>query len=444
MRELNQDLTLGKPESVLWKFCLPLFGSVIFQQLYNIADSLVAGQYIGENALAAVGNSYGVTTIFIAFAFGCNMGCSVISSQLFGAKRFSQMKTAVYTAMISNAVLCAALVLLGIVFCDGILAFLKTPTEILADSKLYLSIYIWGFPFLLFYNISTGIFTALGDSRTPFRFLAVSSTANILVDILFVAVLKMGVAGVAWATFLCQGVSCILAVFVLVKRLKTIHTEERVELFSFNLLKKIALIAIPSILQQSSISIGTIIVQSVINGFGAAVMAGYSVAMKLNTLMITAFTTFGNGISSYTAQNVGAGKLARVKNGFKAGVKIVWKICIPVVILYVFAGEFLIRMFMDTPSELAIQSGTMFLRVVVPFYFVISVKLTADGTLRGAGLMKQFMIATFLDLILRVVLAILFAEPFGYTGVWASWPIGWFLGTSLSVMFYGNGPWKEE
>ena len=183
---MNKDLTVGKPESVLWKFCLPLFGSVIFQQLYNIADSLVAGKFIGEKALAAVGNSYEITLIFIAFAFGCNIGCSVIVSQLFGAKKLNDMKTAVYTTLIASAVLCVLLMLFGITMGGSLLRIIHTPENIMQDSQLYLDIYIWGFPFLLFYNIATGIFSALGDSKTPFLFLAFSSTANILVDIWFV------------------------------------------------------------------------------------------------------------------------------------------------------------------------------------------------------------------------------------------------------------------
>lgn len=228
---MNKDLTVGKPEEVLWRFCIPLFGSIIFQQLYNIADSLVAGKFIGENALAAVGNSYEITLIFIAFAFGCNIGCSVIVSQLFGAKNYRDMKTSVYTAMISSAVLCGILVILGISCSGMLLQMIRTPEEILADSQLYLNIYVWGLPFLFFYNISNGIFSALGDSKTPFVFLAASSTSNILMDILFVAGFKRGVAGVAWATFLCQGVSCILAVAFVFKRLASVPGEKKVPIF---------------------------------------------------------------------------------------------------------------------------------------------------------------------------------------------------------------------
>ena len=332
---MNKDLTVGEPKKVLWQFCLPLFGSIIFQQLYNIADSLVAGKFIGENALAAVGNSYEITLIFIAFAFGCNMGCSVVVSQLFGAKDYGRLKTAVSTACIFSAAVCTILMLVGILGCGPLLRLIRTPEELLADSKLYLDIYVWGLPFVFFYNIATGIFSALGDSKTPFYFLAVSSTSNIAVDILFVKAFHMGVAGVAWATFLCQGVSCILAVLTVWRRLKGITCEKKPALFDAGLLKRIVVIAVPSILQQSFISIGNILIQSVINGFGASVMAGYSAAVKLNNLVITSFTTIGNGISNFAAQNQGAGKYSRLKDGFRAGIKMVWCLCVPFCALYI-------------------------------------------------------------------------------------------------------------
>lgn len=433
---MNKDLTVGKPESVLWKFCLPLFASIIFQQLYNIADSLVAGKFIGENALAAVGNSYEITLIFIAFAFGCNIGCSVIVSQFFGAKDYKNMKTSVYTAMISTAVLCAVLMLFGVLFCGNLLKLIKTPSAILNDSKLYLDIYIYGLPFMFFYNMATGIFSALGDSKTPFIFLAVSSVTNIFIDIIFVKAFNMGIAGVAWATFICQGISAVLAVIVVFLRLSKIKVLQRCPVFSFIILVKLLKIAIPSILQQSFISIGNIIIQSVINEFGAGTIAGYSAAVKLNNLVITSFTTLANGISNFTAQNLGAGKSERIHDGFKAGLKMVWIISIPLVLLYFFAGKQLLYLFLDNPTNTAIHTGIMFLCILSPFYFVVSTKLVADGILRGAGLMSRFMITTFTDLILRVVLAIILSKQFGSTGIWCAWPIGWSISTTLSVIFY--------
>ncbi len=434
---MNKDLTIGKPSKVLWIFCMPLFGSIIFQQLYNIADSFVAGKFISENALAAVGNSYEVTLIFIAFAFGCNIGCSVVVSEFFGAKRYGDMKTAIYTSFIASGVICVLLMVIGIFGCDTLLYLINTPDEIFKDSALYLDIYILGLPFMFFYNVSTGIFSALGDSKTPFIFLAISSTSNIAADIWFVKGFGMGVDGVAWATFMCQGVSCILAVIFVLKRLRRIETNDKYKVFDKNILCKILKIAIPSTLQQSFISLGNIIIQGIINGFGSAVIAGYSASVKLNNLVITSFTTVGNGISNYTAQNIGADKRDRVSLGFSAGLKMVWIICIPIVLLYLLSGKYLIYAFMENPSAEAINSGLIFLRILAPFYFIVSSKLVADGILRGAGLMNQFMIATFTDLILRVVLAfVLSGTELGSTGIWCAWPIGWSVAAVMSILFY--------
>ena len=445
---MNKDLTVGKPESVLCKFCLPLFGSIIFQQLYNIADSFVAGKFIGESALAAVGNSYEITLIFIAFAFGCNIGCSVLAAQLFGAKRYKDLKSAVYTALISSTVLCAILMAVGMIFCDGLLHLIQTPDDVFADSKLYLDIYILGLPFVFLYNVATGIFSALGDSRTPFIFLACSSLSNIGVDILFVTAFKMGVAGVAWATFLCQGVSCVLALIVVFCRFRTIKTdgmEGRVRIFSWRFFGNFAVIAIPSILQQSFISVGNIVIQSIINGFGTAVMAGYSAAVKLNNMVITSLTTLGNGISNFTAQNLGAAKYDRIRAGFRAGLKLVFALCLPLVLLYEFAGRWLVYIFLDNPTGAAMDTGMLFLRIISPFYFVVAAKLVSDGILRGAGMMKKFMVATFTDLVLRVALAeILSQTALGTVGVWLSWPIGWGIGAIISIVFYATTKWGNR
>lgn len=436
---MNRDLTVGDPQTVLWKFCMPLFGSIVFQQLYNIADSLVAGKFVGENALAAVGNSYEITLIFIAFAFGCNMGCSVIVSKLFGARDFKGVKTAVSTACIFSGIICLLLMLVGITGSDLLLRLIHTPGEVFADSRLYLDIYAWGLPFVFFYNIATGIFSALGDSKTPFFFLAVSSLSNIAVDIWFVKAFHMGVAGVAWATFLCQGVSCILAMTVIFRRLGKLESNEKSPLFDLQLLKQIVSIAVPSTLQQSFISLGNIAIQGIINGFGAPVMAGYSAAVKLNNLVMTSFTTLGNGISNYTAQNLGAGKLSRIRQGFRVGIRLVWMLSLPLFLLYFFGGNLVLKLFLEEPTELAMRTGMTFLRILSPFYFIISVKLVADGILRGAGRMRSFMTATFTDLILRVLLAYCFSRTsLGATGIWCAWPIGWCTATVLSLAFYLN------
>ena len=438
---MNRDLTVGKPSSVVWRFCVPLFGSVIFQQLYNIADSFVAGKFVGENALAAVGNSYEITLIFLAFGFGINIGCSVVVSRFFGERRYRDLKTAVYTTLISCGVLCGVLMLLGALFGGRLLGMINTPDEVYAASKLYLDIYILGLPFLFFYNVATGIFSALGNSKTPFIFLMCSSLSNIAVDIIFTKYLSFifthGVDGVAWATFLCQGVSCVLSLIFVFRSLKDIKTDEKPRAFSFEILGRISAIAVPSILQQSFISVGNIMIQGVINSFQTGVMAGYSASVKLNNLVITSLTTVGNGISNFTAQNLGSNKPERVAEGFKAGLRLVWAICLPFAALYFLAGRFFIYIFLDSPSEAALSSGVEFLRIVAPFYLVVSAKLVADGVLRGAGMMKKFMVSTFTDLILRVVLATTLSKtPLGSMGIWLSWPIGWAIATAMSLMFY--------
>ena len=440
---MNKDLTVGKPQKVIFEFCLPLFLSIVFQQLYNIADSFVAGKFISEDALAAVGNSYEITLIFIAFAFGCNMGCSVLASRLFGAKEYTKLKSAINTSIVSTVATCVILMTIGLISMDGLLRLINTPSNILADSALYLDIYVYGLPFLFLYNLATGIFSALGDSKTPFIFLAFSSTANIFMDILFVTQLHMGVDGVAWATFICQGISALLALVVVFRRLDKIKTEEKPQIFAPSLFKQFLTVAIPSTMQQSFISVGNIILQSIINGFGSSVVAGYAAAVKLNNLVITSFTTIGNGISNYTAQNLGAQKLKRISDGWKAGVKMVEIISIPFIILYVLLSNQLLTLFMDNPSLGALKTGREFLRIVSPFYVIVCIKMVSDGTLKGAGLMKYFMISTFTDLILRVVIAFLLSRTaLQSTGIWLSWPIGWIIGTILSVIFYRKGEWN--
>lgn len=433
---MNKDLTNGSPRRVLWSFCIPLLGSIVFQQAYNIADSLVAGKFIGENALAAVGNSYEVTLIYLAFAFGCNMGCSVVVSQFFGAKDYRRVKTAVSTACIYTAAVCTVLMAAGIAGNKPLLSLIHTPQELLEDSRVYLQVYTLGLPFLFFYNVANGIFSALGDSKTPFYFLAASSTANIFMDIYFVKGLGMGVEGVAWATLLCQSVSCVPALVFVAKRIRKLHMG-RAPIFDREILRRILAIALPSTAQQSFVSVGNIIIQSIINSFGAAVIAGYAAAIKLNNLVITCLVTLGNGISNYAAQNYGARRMDRIRQGFRAGLFIMWSVALPGAALYFFGGRQVLGLFMDKPTALAMQTGLNFLRIASPFYALIAVKLVADGCLRGAGHMREFMADTFTDLILRVVLAAVFsATALGATGIWCAWPVGWTAATAVALWYY--------
>ena len=430
------DLTKEHPDKTLWRFLLPMMFSVAFQQIYNIADSMIAGRFAGEDALAAVGASYPITVIFMAFAVGMNLGASVIVSRLFGAGDRKGVKRAVTTAFVSSLSLAVILTVYGYFFCCNMMEWIHTPQNIMQDGVLYLKIYVFGLIFLMLYNVCTGIFTALGDSRTPLWFLLGSSAGNIALDLLFVAKLHWGVAGVAWATFIAQGISAVLALVTLLVRLQKFAGTERVPLFDRKLFVQILAIAVPSILQQSVLSVGNLFVQDIVNRYGSAVVAGYSGAIKLNTFAINIFMTLGSCLSSYTAQNIGAGKQERIPMGFRTGLKLSELTALPFVVLYFGLGQQMMGLFLNAESSAAIHAGVMFLRIVSPWYFMIVVKLMTDGIIRGSGAMIYFVIATIPDLILRIGFALMLSLRFGSTGIWMAWPFGWIAATVLTIIFY--------
>lgn len=430
------DLTKEHPDKTLWRFWLPMMFSVAFQQIYNIADSMIAGKFAGEDALAAVGASYPITVIFMAFAVGMNLGASVIVSRLFGAGDRKGVKRAVTTAFASSLSLAVILTVYGYFFCRNMMEWIHTPQNIMQDGVLYLKIYVFGLIFLMLYNVCTGIFTALGDSRTPLWFLLGSSAGNIVLDLLFVAKLHWGVAGVAWATFIAQGISAVLALVTLLVRLQKFAGKERVPLFDRKLFVQILAIAVPSILQQSVLSVGNLFVQDIVNRYGSAVVAGYSGAIKLNTFAINIFMTLGSCLSSYTAQNIGAGKQERIPMGFRTGLKLSELTALPFVVLCFGLGQQMMGLFLNAESSAAIHAGVMFLRIVSPWYFMIVVKLMTDGIIRGSGAMIYFVIATIPDLILRIGFALMLSPRFGSTGIWMAWPFGWIAATVLTIIFY--------
>jgi putative MATE family efflux protein len=398
--------------------------------------SCIAGRFAGEDALAAVGASYPITVIFMAFAVGTNLGASVVVSRLFGAKDMVRMKSAVSTAFIACAFMSFFLTFIGYFFCGSMMRLVHTPENIFADGRLYLKIYVYGITFLLLYNVCTGIFTALGDSKTPLYFLIGSSVGNIILDYYFVASVGLGVAGVAWATFIAQGISAILALTFLAVRLKRINCEGTFKWLDLVLLAQIAAIAIPSIMQQSVLSIGNMFVQEIVNRYGSAVIAGYSGAIKLNTFAINSFMALGSCLSSYTAQNLGAGKKERLSMGFRTGIRLSLIAAIPFVALYFFASRQMMGLFLNKSSTDAINAGREFLHIVSPMYFMISIKLMTDGIIRGAGAMHYFVMATVPDLILRILVALLLTKYFGSTGIWMAWPFGWIAATVLTIIFY--------
>lgn len=433
-----KDMTTGAVAPILLKFSLPLLISVVFQQLYSIADSVIAGNFINKDALAAIGASYPITMIFLAIGTGMNIGCSVVISTFFGAKDMKSMKTAVFTSLISCFGLGIVLTAVGFFTSGLFLELLGTDATVLKDAQDYLNIYVFGLVFLFVYNICTGIFTSLGDSKTPLYFLIASSLGNIVLDLLFVVVIPLGVAGTAWATFICQGICSVLAFIVLIKRIKSIDSPN-FSFFELSMLSRIAKLSVPSILQQSFVSVGNLFIQGLVNSFGTSVMAGYSSAIKLNTFAVTCFSTIGNSVSSFSAQNTGALRYDRVKSGYKVGAMLAAGIAVLFSLVYVLFASGLIYIFMDSTdiNNLdAADTGMKFLQIVSPFFIMVGLKLNSDGVLRGCGNISAFMITTFSDLILRVVFAYILTPVFGATGIWLSWPIGWTLSAVLSNILY--------
>ena len=440
------DLTQGSTKKMLWLFSIPMLLSVAFQQMYHIVDSIIAGRFIGEHALAAVGASHPITMIFMAVAVGSNIGCAVVVSRLFGAREYADLKTAVCTIFITCTAASIIMTALGLMSGNWMLSAIHTPDNVFADASVYLKIYILGYLFSFLYNIANGVFTSLGDSRTPLYFLIGSSIGNVLLDLFFVICLKMGVAGVAWATFVAQAIASILAMIALLHRLQQLQTAAAYRKFSFPMLKQVTIVAIPSILQQCFVSIGNVFVQSAVNSYGSAVIAGFSACQKLNVFCVTCMTTLSNGLSSFTAQNLGAKKSERVAEGFKAGTLLGVIVCVPFFLFYFFCSRTAMGLFLEDSSVEAIQAGVNFLRIVTPFYFIVIFKVMCDGVLRGASAMLQFMTGTFADLFLRVALAFVFSKGlgFGATGIWMAWPIGWTLSTLISYNFYRLKPWEKQ
>lgn len=433
-----KDMTVGNPPRILLGFSLPMILSGMFQQLYNIVDSVVAGQFAGVNALAAVGASYPVTMLFIAVATGAGMGSSVIISQLFGAREYRRMKSAVYTALIAMVTLSALFTVLGLLFCTPLIRLMGTPEVIFADSDLYLRIYVYGIFFLFVYNIVTAVFNALGDSKTPLFFLLFSSLFNVGLDVWFVAGFQLGVAGVAWATFIAQGISSILSVLWLFRKLNRIETEGKVKPFDWRLLGAMSKIAVPSIIQQSIVSVGQLGVQALVNRFDERVVAGYSAAIKIDSFLKVAGMSMSNAMSSFTAQNIGAGTVNRIPKGRNAAIlsMAVYSV-LAFAAIRLFGGQ-IVGIFVDSKEAAAdvIKVGVEYLNIVSMFYFACAVLLIFNGILRGSGRVFAFTCATMTDLILRVSSAYLLADAIGPSAIWWSIPIGWCVAMVLAGCFY--------
>ena len=433
-----------RPIQALILFAMPMILGNLFQQTYTMVDSAMVGRFVSEQALAAVGASYSLTNIFICVAIGGGIGASVTVSRYFGAGSIQKMKTAVYTALLVFLCISLGLGIVGLTFGRQIMQMLNTPADVLDMAAAYLRIYFVGLPFLFMYNILSAMFNALGKSRIPLGFLIFSSLFNIALDWCFVTQLNMGVTGVAWATLIAQGISAVLSFGVLLRLLRGMSCPAA-SVFDVGELLPMAKIALPSILQQSTVSIGMMLVQSVVNSFGSETLAGFSAAMRVESLCIVPMSGIGSALSSFTAQNMGAGSPRRVVEGYRAATKLVIAFAVLIaVILNLFTTQIVTAFLGEEGTRTAMETGIGYLRFMSVFFCLIGFKISVDGLLRGAGDMTMFTIANLVNLTIRVVIAMLFAPRMGISMVWMAVPIGWFANWAISYLEYRTGKWKRR
>lgn len=447
MKSKSMDMLHGSPGKSLFFFALPMILGNLFQQFYNMADSIIVGRFVGEDALAAVGASYSLTTVFIMVAIGGGIGASVLTSQYLGAKKHGQMKTSVYTALINFLVLSVLLAVVGLLLNKTVLTLLKTPENIMADAVLYLEIYFIGLPFLFMYNILSAIFNALGKSNIPLYLLLFSSLLNIALDLYMVLALGLGVAGVAIATVIAQGISALLSFFILLHSLKGYKAADDVppRLYDPQMLLLGTKIAIPSIIQQSIVSIGMLLVQSVVNGFGSSVLAGYSAGMRIESICIVPMIATGNAVSTFTAQNLGAGQPDRVKKGYHASFLMVLVFAVIICFTLQMFHNLIISAFVDETSGAdAFHTGNSYLTFIGWFFCFIGFKAATDGVLRGAGDVGVYMAANLVNLGIRVFVANCFAPVWGVAAVWYAVPMGWSVNFAISYLWYKTGRWSRK
>lgn len=431
-----------RPLKALLVFALPIMLGNLFQQFYTMADSVIVGRFVSENALAAVGASYSLTNVFISIALGGGMGASVITSHTFGQRDYRRMKRSIATALLSFLVLSLILSVFGLVCSRRIMILLHTPANILDDAAAYLGIYFLGLPFLFMYNVLSAMFNALGRSRIPLGLLIFSSVLNILLDVYMVCVLGLGVTGVAWATLIAQGISALASFIIFLRTIRSYHIQAPYR-FDWAELRQMTRIALPTILQQSTVSIGMMLVQSVVNSFGSEMLAGYSAAIRIENICLVPMVAMGNAIASYTAQNLGAEQIGRVRQGYRLSYGVIASFAVVLCILLQVFYHPLIALFLgDDGTQTALLTGIAYTRFIGWFFALLGLKMITDGVLRGSGDMPVFTLANLVNLSLRVLIAVFCAPRFGIAFVWYAVPIGWLSNYLISFAEYRTGKWQ--
>lgn len=440
------DMKKGNPTKLILNFAFPMLIGNIFQQVYNMVDSIVVGRFVGKNALAAVGSSFSLMNFITLLIIGLCMGSSIVISQYFGAEDYEGLKRVVSTSFIFMFIFTVLLSILTFLFAKPLLMLIKTPVEILEDSTSYLQIVFAGLIFTFLYNASASLLRALGDSKTSLYFLVIACIINIVLDLVFVLNFKMGVPGVAYATVIAQAVASILSLIYAFSKVPILRMKKKEFVFDRTIFPVIAKYSFLTSIQQSIMSIGMVAVQGLVNTFGADVIAAFTAAGKIDSLAYLPVQDFGNAFSTYVAQNVGAGKKERVHEGVKSAVKIIIIFCIISSILILMSSEYLMKIFVDSSEVKVIATGIEYISVVGIFYMLIGFLFMFYGFFRGVGNLTMSVVLTIVSLGTRVLMAYSLSSIsyIGQKGIWWSIPIGWILADILGFITYKRGKWQNN
>lgn len=431
------DMTKGNSMKLILAFVMPMILGNIFQQIYNLVDTVVVGKFVGTNALAAVGSSFSIMVFITSIIIGLCMGSGVILSQFYGSKDMDKFKKVTITSFVFIMLITVVLIVISLVFIDEILILFNMPIELIKEAKTYLVIIIGGLFFTFLYNIATSLLRAVGDSKRPLYFLIVASIINVILDLIFVLVFNLGVMGVALATVIAQAISAILSITYAYKNLSFFKLSKEDFEIDKEILKITSKYSLLTAVQQSIMNFGILIVQGIVNTFGLTVMAAFAAGVKIDSLAYMPVQDFGNAFSTFVAQNKGAGKLDRVKDGVKAAAKtIIIFSTITSTLIFIFA-EKLMTLFVNKSEVEVIALGVEYIQVVAVFYVLIGFLFMFYGLYRGLGNLNMSIILTIVSLGSRVILAyVLSKTALGASGIWWSIPIGWALADILGIVVY--------
>jgi len=438
-----RDLTTGHEGKLIFHFAAPMLLGNVFQQLFSVVDSIVVGQFIGKEALAAVGASFPVIFIMVSMIIGIVMGTTVVISQYFGAKDYVKVRRAIDTMYIYSAVFGIITTVVGIIIAEPLLRLLGLPEDIMPQAVQYLRIYMSGIIIFFGFNGTSAVLRGLGDSKTPLYFLIIATIANIILVILFVGVFKWGVAGAAYATLIANGIAFGLAIYWLNRTHKLIRIAIRGLHFDREVFQHSLRIGLPTGLQQTLVAIGALALMSIVNKFGTNVIAGYSVASRLDALAVIPAMSFSQALSTFVGQNIGANKPERIRAGLIATLKMSGIVTIVTSVFIILGGHLLMSLF--TRDTEVIRIGDQYLTIVSAFYIMFTLMFIYAGVMRGSGDTLIPMFISLLSLwIIRIPMAWYLSGKMGETGIWWSIPAGWFVGLALSFFYYKSGRWKKK